>query len=120
ALHEFITKAIKKDLLRSAHDLSDGGLAVALAESSIAGGLGAKVTLDGGLLTELFSESQSRALVSIKVKDKEAFEKLAEHVKIEQIGIIAGQKLVINDKIGLGISKIKNAYDTSLEELVHK
>ena len=120
ALHEFITKAIKNDLIKSAHDLSDGGLAVALAESSIAGGLGVEVTLDGNLLSQLFSESQSRAIVSIKVKDKEAFEKLAEHVKIEKIGIVAGQKLVINDKIDLGISKIKNAYDTSLEELVRK
>lgn len=60
-------KAIQKSLVRSAHDLSEGGLAVALAEACIGNGLGADIHIDTQLTaTEiLFSESQSRILLSV-------------------------------------------------------
>ena len=57
--------ATARGLLRSAHDLSSGGLAVALAESALAGGIGFTVEIDGSQPhRELFSESPSRAVVS--------------------------------------------------------
>ena len=56
------------DLLHSAHDLADGGLGVALAEASIAGGRGFSIDLPAGLPHEvLFSESPTRAVVSCSV-----------------------------------------------------
>ncbi len=71
-LHETILGAIQKGLLLSAHDCSEGGLAVALAESAIMGGIGARVELDAtDLRTDqvLFGEDQSRIIVSLE-KDK--------------------------------------------------
>ena len=49
----------------SAHDLSDGGLAQALAEACLVGGVGATVTLDGDAFVGLFSESAARAIVTV-------------------------------------------------------
>lgn len=72
-----VTKAIKAKLIKSAHDLSEGGLAVALTEC-LSEELGATITLGEDLVTELFSESQSRFLVSVAPEDQENFEKMVE------------------------------------------
>ena len=66
-LHEVLLAAAREDLLASAHDCSEGGLAVALAESAIAGSHGFAVTVPGDLPAHvaLFSESASRAVVSV-------------------------------------------------------
>jgi phosphoribosylformylglycinamidine synthase II len=71
-----LRRAISADLLASAHDLSDGGLAVALAECSMASGLGAHVTLPagGGRLDRLlFAEGGARVLVSVPPEREEAW-----------------------------------------------
>jgi phosphoribosylformylglycinamidine synthase len=86
-LHSFLFEAAKKRLLASAHDCSEGGLAVALAESAIQGNMG--VTLDwaddraapgSGLSTAaaLFGESQSRAVVSVSPEKWEETKALLE------------------------------------------
>ncbi|MEY4479567.1 MAG: hypothetical protein RLZZ267_245 [Bacillota bacterium] len=74
ALHATVLDSIRAGNVKSAHDLSEGGLAVALAESSISGRLGAKVTIDSALRTDiaLFSESQSRVLLSASPANVEA------------------------------------------------
>ncbi|MYL65185.1 phosphoribosylformylglycinamidine synthase subunit PurL [Bacillus hwajinpoensis] len=66
--------AIQDGLVESAHDLAEGGLSVALAESLIGTELGANVRIDGDITTDLFSETQSRFLVSIKGEHQQAFE----------------------------------------------
>ena len=55
----------RSGLLRSAHDLSEGGLAQALVEAALRRGHGASVSLDGDPFVQLFSESTARALVSV-------------------------------------------------------
>ena len=52
-------------MLSAAHDLSDGGLAIALAESCLRGGVGCVVRLPGDPFTALFSESAGRAIVTV-------------------------------------------------------
>jgi phosphoribosylformylglycinamidine synthase len=72
ALHD----AIQQGLVRSCHDLSEGGLAVALAEMAFAGGVGVDVTgLDSRLPEEvaLFSESTTRFLVEVRPGEERAF-----------------------------------------------
>ncbi len=66
-LHELVLRANAEGLLLSAHDCSDGGLAVTLAESAMLGGQGfeASATLEGRLDADLFGESQGRIVVSI-------------------------------------------------------
>ncbi len=79
-----LSQAIRSGLVSACHDVSDGGLAVALAEMAIAGRLGARVDLDkvptpsGGLdaTTLLYSESSSRLLATVKPERQEAFESL--------------------------------------------
>jgi phosphoribosylformylglycinamidine synthase subunit PurL len=82
-----LATAIKEGLVVSAHDLSEGGLAVALAESLFKGqGLGVEVNLTGDATVALFSESQSRFLVTVKAENKEQFENL--WTEASQIGSV--------------------------------
>jgi phosphoribosylformylglycinamidine synthase subunit PurL len=71
--------AIQAGVIASAHDIAEGGFAVALAECVMnANGLGAKVTINGEAVTELFSETQSRFIVSVKKEHQAQFERLVE------------------------------------------
>ncbi|MGW6663644.1 phosphoribosylformylglycinamidine synthase subunit PurL [Peribacillus sp. NPDC055009] len=90
-----ILTAIQNGLVASAHDLSEGGLAVALAESLFgASKLGAKVNISGEPVSELFSETQSRFLLSINPDNQASFEALVEDAIC--IGsVTADNKLVV-------------------------
>src|SRR5262249_51931659 len=66
SLAAVLTGAAAAALVSAAHDLSDGGLGVALAESCLAGRTGCAVTLTGEEFTLLFSESAGRAVVSVR------------------------------------------------------
>ncbi|MCJ2148460.1 phosphoribosylformylglycinamidine synthase subunit PurL [Bacillus sp. B19-2] len=82
ARQKALLKAIRTGLVQSAHDVSEGGIGVALAESVISSqGLGANVTL-AGEPAWLFSETQSRFIVSVKKEHQEAFEKLVKDAEL--------------------------------------
>ena len=94
ALH----RAIADGLVRACHDCSEGGLAVALAEMSFAGGLGATVSLAdiplGGKDAPaddwlLFSESNGRYIVEVRPEHTEAFEALMDGLPCARIGQVA-------------------------------
>lgn len=96
-----VLKAIQSGLVQSAHDLSEGGLAVALAESCISGGLGAHVELPASDLRAdiaLFSESQSRILLSASPNHAdELVQLIAQHgVPVRVIGRVEGGDLVVH------------------------
>lgn len=94
---------IREGLVQSAHDCSDGGLAVALAECCISGSdrrLGAVVELAlNGLRRDavLFGESQSRVLLSVKAEAEDRVLRLAQEagVPAARIGMVGGDRLVI-------------------------
>ncbi len=73
-----LLKAIRARLVSSAHDVSEGGLAVALAECMLEGECGARVEISGDVVTELFAESQSRIIVSVPQDKRDEFEQLVE------------------------------------------
>ncbi|MCR1833640.1 phosphoribosylformylglycinamidine synthase subunit PurL [Oceanobacillus caeni] len=80
-----LLEAIQSGVVVSAHDLAEGGLGVALAESVFGRkGLGATVELTGDVTVELFSETQSRFIVTVKAENQEKFESLVDDAK--QIG----------------------------------
>jgi len=91
-----ISNAIQKGLARSVHDCSEGGMAVALAEMSFAGGCGAEVFLGEVPFkgkakrndTVLFSESNSRFIVEVKAQDQKKFEKLLKEIDFGLIGCV--------------------------------
>ncbi|MGJ3206172.1 phosphoribosylformylglycinamidine synthase subunit PurL [Geobacillus thermoleovorans] len=106
--------AIRAGVVASAHDIAEGGLAVALAECVMgASGLGVKVTIGGDLVSELFSETQSRFVVSVKKEQKEAFEQLVE---AKQIGEVTDDgAFVVNGEHGetlihLSVAKMRNVW----------
>ncbi|MDW4524951.1 phosphoribosylformylglycinamidine synthase subunit PurL [Rossellomorea marisflavi] len=79
-----LLEAIQEGLVASAHDLAEGGLSVALAESAFGtDGLGAEVTLSGSNpVADLFSETQSRFLITVKPGHQEAFERLVSETTL--------------------------------------
>lgn len=82
-----LLEAIQAGVVESATDLSEGGLAVALAESLFHGKeLGCHVKLEGDATVELFSETQSRFLVTVKQEQKQAFLSFMDDAK--EIGVI--------------------------------
>jgi phosphoribosylformylglycinamidine synthase len=92
---------IRKQLIQSAHDCSEGGLAVALAESCITGPkpLGAAIELNGDLRTDalLFGESQSRIVISFPKDTLHEVETLAQksNVPFSVLGKVGGQDFQI-------------------------
>ncbi len=125
-----LEKAIKTGIIRSCHDISDGGLACCLAETAFAGGLGIEVDLskipqkniyrDDFLL---FSESQSRFVLTVREHDMAAFEKIfkgiyygiAGKVRKDQKFILCGMNggMIIDTEIDL----LKNAWQAPFKEL---
>ncbi len=82
AYHRYkaVLAAMKEGIIRSCHDASDGGIGVAITESAFSGGFGAKIDLTkvpcGDITRDdiiLFSESQSRLIVSVSPKDEKRF-----------------------------------------------
>lgn len=81
-----VLTAIQAGLIASAHDLAEGGLAVAIAESLIGSdGLGAKISITGEAVSALFSESQSRFLLSVKKEHQTEFESLVDAKLIGEV-----------------------------------
>lgn len=77
-----ILKAIRNGVVASAHDVSEGGAAVAIAESLFGTNLGATVTLEGDPTSALFSETQSRFILSVKKEHQQSFEELVEDARL--------------------------------------
>jgi len=94
-----LLKAMDKRLVKSCHDCSDGGLAVAVAEMCISGQIGAQIDLsamDGSLPVKLYSESNSRWIAEVDGKDVTEFmEIMGDDATL--IGITKGDELVIKD-----------------------
>jgi phosphoribosylformylglycinamidine synthase len=95
-LLEFLHDAAGKSLLTSAHDAAGGGLAIALAESAIAGSIGFEVALpEGEAHRVLFSETPSRAVLSCSAaRVEEVLDLLGSHgVPAHQLGTVGGEEL---------------------------
>lgn len=81
-----LLSAIQDGLVQSAHDVAEGGFAVAIAEALIGTkGLGANVKVTGEAVAALFAETQSRFVVSVKPENKEAFEQAVEAYLIGEV-----------------------------------
>lgn len=101
-LYHSLHQAMKQKLVASCHDLSDGGLGVALAEISFAGGWGLEINLSQVPQTEisredylLFSETPSRFLVTVKPQLAPEFENLMQDNVLAKIGKVIGEKELI-------------------------
>jgi phosphoribosylformylglycinamidine synthase II len=122
-LHRLLQECARQDLLASAHDLSDGGLAVALAESSIAGSLGFTVAIPDdelGSHVALFSESASRVLVTAKPGREGDVEQLAavHQIPITRLGLTGGSRLEFADLFDVALSDAVVVYEGAIPRLM--
>jgi len=113
-LARLMAAASDAGLLASAHDLSDGGLAVALAESCLRGSFGCQVTLPGDPFTFLFSESAARAVVSCVSVD--AFLELctSHGVPAEVIGTVGGSSLSVDGSFDVSLASLAEVHQGAL------
>jgi len=117
-LHDILIRAIGRGLLRSAHDCSDGGLAVTLAESCIIGGIGFKgdLSIYGRLDTALFGEAQSRAVVSIGAGSVRRLEEMAYKygVPLKRLGTSGGVRFVLRGLADLPVNDLAKAWHSGI------
>jgi phosphoribosylformylglycinamidine synthase len=106
-------------LLAAAHDLSDGGLAVALAESCLAGGQGCTAALDGDAFTGLFAESSARAVVAAQPGAEAEFAALcADHgVPAAALGVTGGANLEVTGLFSIPLDELAAAHRATLPAL---
>jgi phosphoribosylformylglycinamidine synthase len=114
-LYETLHSAITRGLIRSAHDLSEGGLAVAVAEMCIAGGLGAKLIDDFDVVT-LFSESNSRFVIEVEPQHSAEIASLFVDLPIRQLGSVTAEKtLSFGDVFSADVNELKAAWQKPLD-----
>jgi len=113
-------EAIRQSIIRSAHDCSDGGLAVTLAESCIASGIGirGKWQIAGRIDSELFGEGQSRIVVSLEPARLGELRNLAarHRVPLKELGVAGGDHFLIKDVVDLPLAEVTGAWKSGLEK----
>ncbi len=119
-LQQSIASLIKNKLVLSAHDLSEGGLFVALAESGFVNELGFDISSNGKVRKDafLFGEGQSRVLVSVS-KDKEAaFEAALAGKTFFRLGSVTDGGVKVDGEDWGQIRQWKERYNTAIEKLL--
>ncbi len=126
-LQETLLVAIRRGLVKSAHDVSDGGLAVALAEGCISNRqlpIGASVQLDSSVRVDclLFGESQSRVIVTTSAQDADQLSELFSDSSItcKRLGTVGGESLRINELIDLPLTRLIDAYYNAMSQLMDR
>ncbi len=109
--------SIGQGVLRSAHDVSDGGLLVALAESALFGGRGLRCpTIIGPVGREAFyfGESQGRAIVSVAPRKVPELQKLMAHahIPIHAMGVVGGDQFQIGSDIRIPLDALRQVWET--------
>jgi phosphoribosylformylglycinamidine synthase len=112
-------EAIRSGMIKSAHDCSEGGIAVTVAESAIAGNVGAQITetLPDRWDAALFGESQSRIVVSVAASDLDRLSQIAESpvVPYTSIGAVGGDHLKFGDNLVVQLARATDAWENGFE-----
>jgi phosphoribosylformylglycinamidine synthase len=125
---EFRLQQVTKQLIldrqvKSAHDVSDGGLFIALLESAMPQDLGFDIKTDPAFRSDayLFGESQSRIVVSVSADSQAAFEAALGQAQLPHtlLGTVTGGACLIDGNNFPEVGEIKNLYDTSLEQIMN-
>ena len=126
-IQELCIDAIKKGIIKSAHDISDGGLAVNISESIVhsKNGIGAKLDVARKLKNNelLFGECQSVIVVTVEEDSLYELILIAQRLDMhtQTIGRVTDKNnLIINDQINIDRNKIEDAYFNSLRKIMEK
>lgn len=121
-VQQAVKNLIKNKLIESAHDCSDGGLFIALAESSMPRGLGFDISTDPGIRKDayLFGEGQSRVVVSVNPANEDNFLKqmMNEDCEFSYIGLVSGTEMLVDEESFGDIKETKRKYDTAIEGML--
>ena len=115
ALASLMIEAAATGVVEAAHDLSDGGLAMALAEASFRHGVGVRVELDDPFL-ELFSESSARAMVVVNEERHEDLVNLAEKhgVDLASVGYTGGESVEVVGQFSVPVAELRAAWQATI------
>ncbi len=111
---DFVRGLIDAQSVTACHDLSDGGLAVALAEMAMAGRIGCQVEIgDAPALATLFGEDQARYLVTVPASGADAVLDAAGRsgVPVERLGTTGGSDLIVAGRLTISIEKLHDLYE---------
>ncbi|CAI8412369.1 MAG: Phosphoribosylformylglycinamidine synthase subunit PurL [Rhodothermaeota bacterium MED-G12] len=118
-VQETVLEAITSGLVTAAHDISDGGLAVSIAEMGIFGSLGAQIDLSvlSGSIHEIwFSEAQSGIVLTCKPDQKESLMKHVSQgrVDVAQIGTVQGDALIFEGVGSVSLDQLQSIYESAI------
>lgn len=121
-LQQKITELISKKVVRSVHDVSEGGLFVTLCESGFNNELGFSIITNNTVRKDafLFGEGQSRTIVSVELDKVKEFESLLNGFPFEKIGVVSSGEMVIDGDFWGTIDWWKEKYDTAIENYLSK
>ena len=121
-LQQILTTLIQGGLVRSAHDVSEGGLWITLLESAMPRQLGFDVRTDKKIRTDayLFGEAQSRVVVSVAAGQRAAFEKLLSGMVFETLGTVTSGELRVDGQDWGTVADWQPAYDRALEKVMEE
>ncbi|TAH24269.1 MAG: phosphoribosylformylglycinamidine synthase subunit PurL [Cytophagales bacterium] len=118
-----ISELIKNKLIVSAHDISEGGLFVALAESAMAGQLGFEINTDNNYRKDafLFGEAQSRAIISISPENRTKFEAMlnTNSTSFRFLGNVSKINFIIDNETYNSVEENAIIYNNSLHNLLN-
>ena len=114
---ESLLSLIEKNYIKSAHDISLGGLITAISKMCIKGDKGIELKKSKNLINEIeyfFSEDQGRYIIEINPKDLKEVKKILDKNSVhhEELGIIVEKDMIINEKTKVTIDELKS-YNTS-------
>ena len=121
ALCKLLPQAIQQDLITAAHDVSEGGIAVTLAEMGMASGLGLEVSVPEGVRADywLFSESPGAVVAAVKQDKVNDLMSLAgaHGVALETLGLVTGDEVCIQGLLRLSLAQLKEVWNGTLLEV---
>jgi phosphoribosylformylglycinamidine (FGAM) synthase-like enzyme len=119
---EFVSSLIRASQVSAVHDLSDGGLAVALAEMALAGGIGATVVAEGAEHAFFFGEDQGRYVLTCTPATTAAIEAEAERLAVPliRIGSTGGDELKLSAATPVALAALRQAYESWLPDFMDR
>ena len=122
-MQTFVANIIKGRLIQSAHDISEGGLAITLLESGFHSNLGFSIDAVESIRKDAFwfGEAQSRVVVSVNASQLAEFKKAAldTQVVVAELGTVSAGSITVNGVDWGSITDWKNKYDTAIEKLIN-
>ena len=116
---EAVRRLIETGEVTHCHDLSDGGLGVALAEMALAANIGAEISLEAKRpIAALFAETQARYVLSVPNADTILATLADQTVPATLLGTAGGDRLIIKDVLDLSIAEIREAHESFLTALM--